>query len=277
MWKRAYNRHVKSVMKSGIPARAEVLSAEEFVSKGVWLGSGVHETEMEFVVSRPWNMHLQVVPEDRPPFELEVKMEIPLAMIPVRGMTLQVIYDPDEPQSIVVDPASVPKDLKDSLTAYAIDSTRAMGGDTTGMQEAADAATDPMAAASAAAAAARRNQMEKNDAMLAEIDRARAEGGEEGAAAVAAQKEAVFAQLNSQLGEVAAANPGDQAIAALVRAQREAVQVAMASPPPSPSPAATDAAIEAKLAQLDALKAAGAMDEHTYSASRQRLIDALLK
>ena len=164
MWKWAYNRHVKSVMKSGIPARAEVLSAEESIAGGkVKVGSfptGMHQNEIERDVSRKWNMHLQVVPEDRPPFELEVLMEIPSVMIPTRGTTLQVIYNPDQPQSIIVDPASVPKDLKDSLIAFEIDHTRAMGGDTTGMQEAADAATDPIAAASAAAAAARRNLME---------------------------------------------------------------------------------------------------------------------
>lgn len=72
----------------------------------------------------------------------------------------------------------------------------------------------------------------------------------------------------------------DDAIAALFRAQREAVQAALGGAvpaSPSPAPGATEAAIEAKLKELDAMKTAGALDEQTYKASRQRLIDALLQ
>ena len=162
----------------------------------------------------------------------------------------------EAPSDRVVDPASVPKDQKEALTAQAIAAVEARGGDTTGMQEAADAATDPIQASAAAFAQARRNQAAQTNAQLAETLRVRSEQGEAAAAAlVAAQTQAALAQV---LGPRAA-------------------ELGIVAPrPPGASPPASDptAAIEAKLEQLVSLKASGAPDEQEYETARRRVIDS---
>jgi hypothetical protein len=247
VWEHHYNRHVKSVMKSGQPASAQVMLAEPCSLPGERTGD----------VSWPWNMHMQVVPVQDAPFELQVRMEIPILMNPSAGTTLQVIYDPDKPQSIIVDPASVPKDQKEALTEQAIETVRARGGDTTGMQEAADAASDPIAASQAAFAQATRNQAAQTNAQLAAFLRVRSEQGEAAAAALAeAQKRALLEKMF----------PG-----------RAFGADAIAPTPPETAPASSDqtGAIQAKLEQLVRLKADGALDEQEYEAARKRVIDSL--
>lgn len=168
MWDRAYDRHVQSVMASGQPASAEVLGAEparSFMHSGISTGD----------VSTPWNMRLRIAAGDDPPFDLTVKMELPIVLTPVVGMTLQVVYNPKDPEKIIVDPESAPKDQKEGATDYVIESARATGLDTTGMQEAADSETDPIAAAAAAAAQMRANVAARNNAQLSESLRARRE------------------------------------------------------------------------------------------------------
>jgi hypothetical protein len=44
---------------------------------------------------------------------------------------------------------------------------------------------------------------------------------------------------------------------------------------PAPAPGEVAAAVQAQIAKLDGLKAAGVLDEQTYNASKQRLLDAL--
>jgi hypothetical protein len=260
-----YNRHVKSVTKSGRPACATVVSAEMSTSR--WFGG-----ERTGDVSWGWNVHLQVVPQDAPAFGLQTKMEVPIVMTLVPGTELQVIYDPTKRASIVVDPASAPKDLKQGLTQYTIDTVRMSGGDTTGMQEAADAATDPIGAAQAATDAARRNQTAHRDAMLAEVDRVRAEQGDEAATAMA--NEAVMAQVRAASSQLGA---GGEAFAQLIQERIRLGPDAVA--PRAPGAPAADmrdpaAAIELKLEQLNRLKAAGALDDQEYDAARKRLIDS---
>ena len=150
MWEKHYNRYVKSVMKSGKPARADVISAQ--CSAGHY---GANERTGE--ASWGWNVHLHVVPEAGEPFELQGKVEIPILMDLVPNMTLQVIYDPEKPLKMVVDPATVPKTLKDNVVANTINIDHWMGADTTGMKEAAEAFGDPIEAAEAAADQARAN------------------------------------------------------------------------------------------------------------------------
>ena len=69
----------------------------------------------------------------------------------------------------------------------------------------------------------------------------------------------------------------DEAIGQAILAMRAAAETASSATPPTAAPGTTQAAIEARLAQLDALRAADTLDEQTYQASRQRLIDAMLK
>jgi Short C-terminal domain len=250
MWEKHYNRYVKSVMKSGKPARAEVISASP--SSGHY---GVNERFGE--ASWGWNVHLHVVPQDGEPFELQGKVEIPILMDLVPNMTLQVVYNPEKPLLMVVDPATVPKTLKDNVVANTINTEHWMGGDTTGMKEAAETVSDPIEAAEAAADQARRNFVAKRDDQLAaqhaEVDRVRAEQGDAAAdALVAANNQALIAQVYEGFAKVGL-SPGPL--------------VAPNAPPPQP------AEIEAHLAQLDQLKAAGALDEEEYKAARQRVLD----
>jgi hypothetical protein len=161
-------------MASGKSAGAEVLLAEPAGRGGISTGD----------VSVPWKLQLRIVPGDEPPFELDVKMEVPIVMSLSPGMTLDVIYNPKHPEKIIVDPKSAPKDQREGNIAYVIDAARAQGLDTTGMQEAADAETDPIAAAAAAAAAMRANIMASTNAQLAASLRTRSEaqaGGGAGA------------------------------------------------------------------------------------------------
>jgi hypothetical protein len=220
-------------MASGKPSGAEVVGGEPAAH---FMHSGGAD------VSVPWNMQLRVVPADEPPFDLSVKMEMPILMAPTPGTTLQVIYNPEHPEQIVVDPQSVPKDKKEAFTDYAIDSARVMGVDTTGMQEAADAETDPIAAAEAATAQMRANVMARSNALLAESLRAPREGLE--------------AQAAAGSPPAPAGSEGEQ--------------------PGSGTPEETSVeAFEAQLAKLNNLKATGAIDENQYQALRQKLIDAI--
>ena len=62
-----------------------------------------------------------------------------------------------------------------------------------------------------------------------------------------------------------------EALAAL----REVAKDATATPPPAPAPGEVATAVQAQIAKLDALRAAGVLDEQTYNASKQRLLDSL--
>jgi hypothetical protein len=118
-------------MASGRSAGAEVLLAEP--AAGL-MRSGISTGD----VSTPLNMRLRIVAGDEPPFDLNVKMEVPLLMTPTVGMTLQVIYDPGHPDKI-----------------------------------AADTETDPIAAAEAASRQMRENLAARNNAQLRESLRSR--------------------------------------------------------------------------------------------------------
>jgi hypothetical protein len=271
MWEVEYKRHVQSVMKSGKPARATVVSAEMSTSR--FFGS-----QRTGDVSWGWNVNLQVVPEDAPPFDLQTKMEVPIVMTLVQGTELQVIYNPNKPESIIVDPEGAPKDLKQGLTQYEIDSVRLSGGDTTGMQEAAEAASDPIEAAKAAREAATRNQIAQRDATLAEINRVRTEQGDEAARAVA--NDAVMERVRASTAQFGAA--GDafaQLIQERIAAGPPGVGPQAAGPPAAGAPGAgaadPTAAIEARLEQLNKLKASGALNDAEYAAARKRLIDSV--
>jgi hypothetical protein len=152
-------------MESGKSAGAEVVLAEPAGRGGISTGD----------VSVGWKLQLRIFPGDEPPFELDVKMEVPIFMTPSPGMTLDVIYNPEHPEKIIVDPKSAPQDAREGSVSYVIESARARGEDTTGMQEAADAETDPIAAAAAAARQRRANIMERSNAQLAASLRARSE------------------------------------------------------------------------------------------------------
>ena len=76
MWAREYNRHVKKVLKSGKPARAHVKTAESSTWSGTRSGD----------VSWGWFVTLEVTPEDAQPFDLQLKMEIPVTIDPLPGM-----------------------------------------------------------------------------------------------------------------------------------------------------------------------------------------------
>ena len=226
MWEHAYNRLVNRVMKSGKPARAEVVSAEWALARA---SSGIRTGDVAF----PWRVALRVTPKDRDaaPFDLTTKMEIPKLVTPRRGMTLQVIYNPKKPKAIIIDPASVPTDAREAGAIDAANNLRAM--------ELAAADAPPV------------------------ID--------PGADPVVTAREAMMALADGSAGH------SDQAIGQAILALRAAAGVESPTPPPSSPPGATQAAIEARLAQLDALKAAGTLDEQTYKSSRQRLLDALLQ
>jgi Short C-terminal domain len=144
-------------MDSGKSAGAEVVLAEPAGGGGISTGD----------VSVAWKLQLRIFPGDEPPFELNVKMEVPIFMTLSPGMTLDVIYNPKHPEKIIVDPKSAPKDAREGSVSYVIESARLRGEDTTGMQEAADAETDPIAAAAAAARQRRANIMERSNAQLA--------------------------------------------------------------------------------------------------------------
>lgn len=223
MWERAYNRHVKSVMKSGQPARAEVISAEMAHFSGISTGD----------VSYRWNLTLHVIPEQEgaAPFDLALKkMEVPVLVTPMPGMTLYVIYDPNKPESIIVDPASVPKDEQEREAIDAANMRREMGFLADSAPEPAESPADPIAAA--------RAKME-----------ALAHG----------------------------APPDQAAVGEALRALRDVVADGAATPPPTPAPAPTElaAVVQAQIAKLDALKSAGVLDEQTYNASKQRLLESL--
>jgi hypothetical protein len=246
VWERHYNHYVKSVMKSGKPARATVITAQPVAGHG-----GLRTGD----VSWGWNVQLQVIPEGGEPFELQGKVEIPLLMDLVPNMTLQVFYDPQKPLSMVVDPAAVPQTKKDAVVANTINAEHSMGADTTGMKEAAEAYTDPIEAAEAAAAQARRNIVAKRDAQLAEVNRVRAEQGDAAAdALVAANNKALIAQVYDGFAKVGL-SPGP------------------ITEPDGPPPQTAD--IEARLAQLSQLRAAGQLDEQEYKVARQRVLDNL--
>lgn len=166
-------------MASGKSAGAEVLLAEPAGRGGIHTGD----------VSVPWQLHLRIVPGDEPPFELDVKMEVPIVMTLSPGMILDVIYDPKHPEKIIVDPKSAPKDQREGNVAFVIESARAMGQDTTGMQEAADAETDPIAAAEAAARQMRANVAASSNAHFAAAMRARSDAQELSVDAFKAQLE----------------------------------------------------------------------------------------
>jgi hypothetical protein len=222
-------------MASGKPAGAEVVLAEP---AGGFMRSGISTGD----VSVPWNMQLRIVPGDEPPFDLNVKMEVPILMAPTPGMTLQVIYNPKQPEKIIVDPESAPKDKKEALTAQVIESAQAQGLDTTGMQEAADAATDPIAAAAAAAAQMRANVTARSNAQLA--------------ASLRARSEALQAQVAAGSPPVATGPEGGH-------------------PQSGPPQDMSVEAFKAQLEKLNNLKAIGAIDENEYQAVRQKLIDGL--
>jgi hypothetical protein len=216
-------------MASGKSAGAEVLLAEPAGRGGIHTGD----------VSVPWQLHLRIVPGDEPPFELDVKMEVPIVMTLSPGMTLDVIYDPKHPEKIIVDPKTAPKDQREGNVAFVIESARAMGQDTTGMQEAADAETDPIAAAAAAAAAMRANITARANAQLAASLRARQE-----------------AQAAGGSQPAPAGSAGEQ--------------------PPSGMPQELSVdAFKAQLEKLNDLKATGALNESEYQAARQKLVDRL--
>ncbi len=166
-------------MASGKSAGAEVLLAEPAGRGGISTGD----------VSVPWRLHLRIIPGDEPPFELDVKMEVPIVMSLTPGMTLDVIYNPKHPEKIIVDPKSAPKDTREGNVAFVIEWARAQGQDTTGMQEAADAETDPIAAAEAASRQLRANIMARSNAQLAASLRARGEAPELSVDAFKAQLE----------------------------------------------------------------------------------------
>ena len=225
MFEHAYNRLVERVTRSGVPAQAEVLSAELVLPryrKGISYGN----------VTSPWRVGLRISPESGAAFDLETKIEIPMPMEARLGETLRVIYNPQKPDDIIVDPASVPTDPLEASQLDAANARQALQIRADRLPEPAEPVADPIAAA------------------------------REAAQAVASQ-----------------AGVSDEAMAGVLRAQQEAIKAAMANRPPAPTqpPGGTEAAIEAKLAQLDALRASGALDEQTYNASRQRLIDALLR
>jgi hypothetical protein len=246
VWEWQYNRYVKSVMKSGKPARATVITAQPVAGHGVRGNADV---------SWGWNVHLQVIPEDDEPFEFQGKVEIPLLIDLVPDMTLQVFYNPQKPLSMALDPATVPQTKKDAVVANTINAEHWMGADTTGMKEAAEAHTDPIGAAAAAAAQARRNIVANRDAQLAEVDRVRAEQGDEAAdALVAANTQAMLGQVFEGFAKAGLA-PGP-------------LRVPNAPPPQTEE-------IEAKLEQLKQLKATGALDEQEYIAARQRVLDKI--
>jgi hypothetical protein len=250
MWERHYNHYVKSVMKSAKPARAEVVSAEP--APGHRVGENTGD------VSWGWNMALKVTPEVGDPFDLSVKMEIPILMDPVHGTILQVFYNPDKPEKIVVDPASVPKNKRDAVVAAAIDIEHSMGAETTGMKEAAEGISDPIKAAEAASAQAGRNVAANRDAMIAEVDRVRAEQGNQAAEAlVASNTQAMLSQVQE----------------ARARAGLPPVDPSQLVVPPAV--ADPTAAVQAKLEDLDRLRDAGVLDEQNYQASRKRLIDSV--
>jgi hypothetical protein len=71
-------------MASGKSAGAEVVLAEPAGRGGISTGD----------VSVPWKMQLRIFPGNEPPFELNVKMEVPILMTLSPGMTLDVIYNP---------------------------------------------------------------------------------------------------------------------------------------------------------------------------------------
>ena len=156
MRENAYNRHVASVAKSGVPASAQVVSAG--VAYTYWHSNADY--------SVPWNMEFAVTPAEGSPFDLSVKMQIPVLIAPIPGMTLQVVYDPKNHENIVIDPASVPTNTRDGVVQETIMLTQAMGGDTTGMEEAAAGIPDPIAAAAAASAQMRQNVMASSNEML---------------------------------------------------------------------------------------------------------------
>jgi hypothetical protein len=219
-------------MASGKPAGAEVLLAEP---------AGGHGGISTGDVSVPWNMQLRIVAGDEPPFDMNVKMEVPILMAPTPGMTLQVIYNPKHPEKIIVDPESAPKDKKEAFTAQVIESAQAQGLDTTGMQEAADAETDPIAAAAAAAAQMRANVTARSNAQLAASLRARRERGAQAAA-------------------------GSPPVATGLEGE---------DPQSGPPQDTSVEAFKAQLEKLNDLKAMGAIDENEYQATRQKLIDKL--
>jgi hypothetical protein len=223
MWERAYNRHVKSVMKSGQPARAEVISAEMAHFSGISTGD----------VSYRWNLSLHVIPEQEgaAPFDLTLKkMEVPVLVTPMPGMTLQVIYDPNKPESMIVDPASVPRDEQEREAIDAANMTREMGFLVDSAPAPAEPPADPVAEA-----------------------RAKIEALTHGA-------------------------PPDQAaLGEALRALRDVVADGAATPPPTQAtpPSELAAVVQAQIAKLDALRSSGVLDEQTYNASKQRLLDGL--
>jgi hypothetical protein len=157
----AYNRHVASVTKSGVPATAQVISAG--VAYSFWRS---HETHGSVDYAVEWNMVFKVAPADQPPFDLSVKMQIPVLISPIPGMALQVVYDPKNHENIVIDPASVATNKRDGVVQETIMLAQAMGGDTTGMEEAAAGISDPIAAAEAASAQMRANVMARSNEMM---------------------------------------------------------------------------------------------------------------
>jgi hypothetical protein len=82
---------------SGKHAPAEVLEADS--SYGITRGNPAFVGATNIV----WKLKLQVRPEGEPEFTADVKAEFPQLSSPAKGMTLNVLYDPDDHSKVVVD------------------------------------------------------------------------------------------------------------------------------------------------------------------------------
>ncbi len=149
----SYKTLEKSLLASGHPATAKVLEA------GInprWAQRRSHNRGYTDSIVH-WDVALHVIPESEPPFEVRQELRVDELVTLSRGVIVQVLYDPEDHNRMIVDPRTAPKTTQEAVAWYTDQAQAAMAREAAPLLEELEAAPD----AASMQEAVKRNMLEQ--------------------------------------------------------------------------------------------------------------------